>query len=324
MTPEDRIKQLGSADASGPTESEWLEFRSSAHRSLARRRMAAAVGGLGLVVAVVAGAYAVTNQDTGDRPGPDVAATPSVSPTDDPSPDTSPSTDEKPQEHFVQLWYIEKDDTLLLAHWPIEDESPERAAVELLVSFMPGPLGETGVTSAFPDGVELVDLSIENGTANVTLGGNVEDMDQEWAFAQLTYTLTQFPSVQDVVIGLQTPTFTDAGPPKTRKTYEHLLPPIVVESPMDGSEVYRSIELSGIANVFEANVSWRLIDRDGNVFKEGFVTATCGSGCWGTFEDRITLERVPDSSILLQVFQSSAEDGSPMNVVTVPLNVRFN
>jgi hypothetical protein len=329
MTPEDRMKELRS-DAT-PTEAEWLEFRSTAHKSLARRRVAAVAGGLGLVVAIAVGGYAVANMDAGDERGQGIAATPTASATDEPSPDTSPSSDAQP-EQLVQLWYVEEDDTLLLTHWPIEgSESPERAAVETLVSLIPGPLGETGATTAIPEGTEVSDLSISDGTATVTLAGDFPDdtdTQQEFAHAQIVYTLTQFSAIKDVSVSwVSSESGGVSSGAETRKTYEHLLPPIVVESPMDGAEVGRSFELSGIANVFEANVSWRVEDMEGKPLQEGFVTATCGSGCWGTFQDKIFLKDLPSNlpgdGVLLHVFQASAEDGSPMNMVTLPLNVQI-
>ncbi|MGH3651087.1 MAG: Gmad2 immunoglobulin-like domain-containing protein, partial [Acidimicrobiia bacterium] len=39
--------------------------------------------------------------------------------------------------------------------------------------------------------------------------------------------------------------------------------------------------VEGIANVFEATVNIAVLDATGEVVHEEFVTATCGSGCWG-------------------------------------------
>ena len=93
----------------------------------------------------------------------------------------------------------------------------------------------------------------------------------------------------------------------------------MVEEPYAGEVVERTFTMSGLANVFEANVSWRIVDDNDKVIEGGFTTATCGTGCWGTFEEEIRYTGKKNWA-LLQVFQSSAEDGSPMNMVTVPLN----
>lgn len=310
MTPEDRFKQLGSADPSSPSEAEWLEFRAAAHRSLTRRRIAAAVGGVGLVVALVAASIAVANLDTGDERGPGVVGT--------------PETPRDPVDREVPMplnhWYIERDGKLTpFAYFLYRPVSP-RSLLEQTIAIVPGPLGETGVTTAIPGDARLVDVSFEDGTAYVALSGErpTNESDRRMAQAQIVYTATQFPGIEHASLTWNN----EQGQLLTREDFHDLLPPIAVESPADGEEVGRTFTLSGIANVFEATVSWRLTDLDGNPFKEGFVTATCGSGCWGTFEDRISLERVPGDRIILEVFQSSAEDGSPMNMVEIPLNVR--
>ncbi|MBW3595582.1 MAG: GerMN domain-containing protein, partial [Actinobacteria bacterium] len=182
---------------------------------------------------------------------------------------------------------------------------------------------------------ELLGLTIENGTAtvdfneefgNTELGATYDGIQID----QVTWTLTQFPSVKRVryLIEGEVPEDGIGGhgilvdKPMTRKNSEHWLPPIVVEAPLPDQTVGRTFELSGIANVYEATVSWRLTGLDGEPFKRGFVTATCGTGCWGKFKDRISLERVPGEAIILEVFQSSAEDGSQLDLLKIPLNVQ--
>ena len=313
MTPEDRIKDLRS-DAP-PTEAEWLEFRSTAHKSLARRRMAAVAGGLGLVAALVGGGYAMTNMDTGDERGPGIANTP----TEEPSPTSSPSSEETvaPEKEtvYLQQWYIEADDTLLVTHAPFESsDTPARDAMEALIAGVPGPLAETGVSTAIPPGTRLLDLTIDNGTAHVAFES--PHHEQYVANAQVVYTLTQFPTVQKVEISWRPG---NGGPAEKRSDYEDLLPAIVVQSPFDGEIVERTFTMSGLANVFEATVSYRLVDADGITIQEGFTTATCGTGCYGAFEEKITYKGEQNYAIL-QVFESSAEDGSPLHMQEIPLN----
>ena len=326
MTPEDRMKKLRSAHESVPTEDEWLAFRTRAHRSVARRRVAGVLGGAALLLAVVGGAYAVTNGPSDESDGVNVASSPTPSASGEPSPHTSPSSDPDAASAddlvYYQQWYVE--DGLLLVWWePFEEsETPERDAVERLV-FVPGPLQETGVSTALPPDTEILDFQITGNVAHVTLSGAAPDESDpqgRLASAQIVYTLTQFPDIEKVAIGWDSG---DQGgtaeTPATRKDYEETLPPISVEHPRAGETVERTFTMSGIANVYEANVSWRIVDQDGTVIDEGFTTATCGTGCWGTFEEEIEYTGTEDWAEL-QVFQSSAEDGSPMNMVTVPLN----
>lgn len=322
MTPEDRIKRLGSIDESTPTEDEWMEFRFKAHRSVRRRRLAGLASGVALVAVVAVSAYAMTNAPDNDGPGPGIAGSPT--PSEAETPTSSPTTPPEDVESVaLQQWFVE-DEKLALSYGQFEkSQTPATDAMESLLTGVPGPLAESGVETAIPEGVELVDISISDGTASVTLGhdfSSASSTEQLLANGQIVYTLTQFPTVQDVSIMWGEPGGVSTDN-EGRRAYEDLLPAIVVERPYAGETVDRTFTLSGIANVFEANVSWRLVDADGNVLQEGFTTATCGTGCWGTFEEEITYKGDPDYAIL-EVFQSSAEDGSPMNMVEIPLNIR--
>ncbi|HEY6627988.1 MAG TPA: Gmad2 immunoglobulin-like domain-containing protein [Acidimicrobiia bacterium] len=77
--------------------------------------------------------------------------------------------------------------------------------------------------------------------------------------------------------------------------------------------------ISGFANVFEATVSLELVDGDGNVVYEAFTTATCGTGCWGAFSFNIDDFDFEATPVSVRVFWHSAKDGSPSDVVTVPI-----
>ena len=46
----------------------------------------------------------------------------------------------------------------------------------------------------------------------------------------------------------------------------------------------------GSANVFEANVGIQILDENGDVLVETFTTATCGTGCRGTFRTTVPYE----------------------------------
>jgi hypothetical protein len=75
--------------------------------------------------------------------------------------------------------------------------------------------------------------------------------------------------------------------------------------------------VTGFANVFEATVSLEVVDADGNVVLEEFTTATCGTGCWGAFSFSIDYQF--EGTETVRVFWHSAEDGSPSDVVSVPV-----
>ena len=129
------------------------------------------------------------------------------------------------------------------------------------------------------------------------------------ARAQIVYTATQFSNSDSAEIG---------GTRYTRADFEEQTPSVLVESPLSFDEVESPLRVNGTANTFEANFQYELLDADGNVLYGTFVTATSGTGTRGTFF--FTTESFDEITALV-VFESSAEDGSRMNEVEIPLTV---
>ena len=78
--------------------------------------------------------------------------------------------------------------------------------------------------------------------------------------------------------------------------------------------------MSGTSNTFEATLNYELVDADGNVLvPEGFATATCGTGCRGTWETQIEFDAEPGTTGTLYVYELSAKDGSRTNVIEIPV-----
>jgi len=174
-----------------------------------------------------------------------------------------------------------------------------------------GPIGDEQaieLTTALPDGVRP-SVTIEAGSARVS--GAPDDLPRE-ALAQVVYTLTQFPTVESVVVG---------GADYTRAELEDLTPAILVESPLPFEPVTAPLRVTGTANTFEATFEYELTDPDGKIVKRGFTTATSGSGTRGTFDFRIPFEIAQSGLGELIVFERSAADGSRTNLVEIP--VRF-
>ena len=107
--------------------------------------------------------------------------------------------------------------------------------------------------------------------------------------------------------------------PQTREDYEDVTPAILVETPAVGDTVSSPLHLTGTANTFEATFQYTVADWDGKIIAEHFVTATCGTGCRGTFDESIPFEWTGEPRGSLIVFESSAEDGQPIDVVEIPL-----
>jgi hypothetical protein len=96
-------------------------------------------------------------------------------------------------------------------------------------------------------------------------------------------------------------------------------PAIVVETPQPGDEVASPVTIAGTADVFEATVSIRILDEDGGELAAAFTTATCGSGCRGRFSTDLFFFVDQTQNGAIEAFESSAEDGSPINLVSIPV-----
>ena len=131
--------------------------------------------------------------------------------------------------------------------------------------------------------------------------------------AQVVYTLTQFPEVERVEVQERF---------LTRADFEEQTPAILVESPLAFEEVASPLRVTGTANTFEANFEYELTDTDGRIVDESFVTATSGTGTRGTFDFTTDAYTVPFDGVgALIVFERSAEDGSRINLVEIPLRM---
>ncbi len=189
--------------------------------------------------------------------------------------------------------------------WPVardvEGDQVESATLEALFE---GPTADEeealDATTAIAGGGPT--LTIEDGVARFQPAGSYSDE----ALAQIVYTLTQFDTIETVEV--------DQG--YTRADFEEQTPSVLVESPLPFEEVTGPLRVTGTANTFEATFHYELLDSEGNVVDDNFVTATSGTGTRGTFD--FTTADVDDIATLV-VFELSAEDGSRIHEVEIPL-----
>jgi hypothetical protein len=141
--------------------------------------------------------------------------------------------------------------------------------------------------------------------------------EQELALrrAQVVYTLTQYATIRRVRFGPD-------GPVLARRDFDALLPQIVVDAPAIGAAVSSPVTVSGTANVFEATVSVRILDAQGKEIARSFTTATCGTGCRGTYAGTIRYSVASEQRGTIEVYESSAEDGSPLHLVAIPVTLQ--
>ena len=214
-----------------------------------------------------------------------------------------------------------------------ETDEVARAALEQLLL---GPDDEEtagGLGTSIPEGSRLLDVAIADGVATVDLsgafdGGGGGSASMFTRLAQVVFTLTQFPTVDGVrlrIDGQDVETFSAEGivldGPQDRTDYEDQSPAILVESPAFGDTVSSLFRLAGTANTFEANFQWELLAPDGTKLAGDFVTATCGTGCRGTFAEEVAFDPGAADTVTLVVWEPSAEDGSRTKEVRIPLAV---
>jgi germination protein M len=242
-----------------------------------------------------------------------------------PSPDSSDAS-----AVALQVWF-QKGDTLFPVTRVQERTSAVGAAA--LRALLRGPSEQESaldIASSVPGGTKLLGLDISDGLATVDLSNDFQSGGGSSAMlmrlAQVVYTITQFPTVDEVELRLDgeaVDVFSDediiVDEPQSRKDYRQLLAPIVVLAPSIGKEVDSPMVVSGTADVFEATVSMTLLDANGDVIVDEFTTATCGTGCRGDYTTQLRFEIGDRQPGTLQVFESSAEDGRPLHMVAIPV-----
>ena len=333
MRIEDRLDGMMQAAASErrATETEWRDFVGRAHRRLYLRRTAVAASAVAvLAVGVVVSAGALTGDGNDRRPLP---------------PAGSPTETERPERVRVplseqELWFVHDDRLVWSATamgWVVEaevdttDPTAVRAAawLELLLSGPMGPHQEAGDTTAIPEDTRLLGVQRTGSRLDVDLSSeflSAKGRARRLAIAQVVYTGTQFRGIRSVRVSVDGATVASAAPGDIdpsetfeRRNFEDVAPFIVLESPEPGAEISSPLTIQGFANVFEANVSIMLVDRNGDVIAEAFTTATCGNGCWGDFLEEVEFEVDRRQRGRLTVLTYSAEDGSPQNVSSIPV-----
>ena len=99
------------------------------------------------------------------------------------------------------------------------------------------------------------------------------------------------------------------------------VPAIVVTSPRSGDQISSPVRIRGNADVFEATVSIDILDSAGKPIARTFTTATCGTGCRGTFSKAVRFALDTTQPGTVRVYESSAEDGTPINVVNIAVTL---
>jgi germination protein M len=182
------------------------------------------------------------------------------------------------------------------------------AAMEELLGGPTAAEREAGLVSDLPQNTKLQALAIEDGTARVELSNPVDALGA----AQVVQTLLQFETVDRVSL---------EGSERAPDDLEEFLPAILVESPAPGAVVSSPLKARGTANTFEATFQVEIVQTGGKSLAKNFVTATSGNGQRGTFEFELEFVVDRERPGKLLVYENSAEDGSIINKVEIPLTL---
>lgn len=300
-----------------------------------------AIGAFVIVAALVGGVFigrmTANGPESGEPTGEPTSSTlptagadaTSALPASDGS-DETPSEPARPR--TVRLYFVRGEDIGVVSRQIPATKAVATAAVQQLL------LGPTaleqgyGFTSEIPVGTDLRGVTIKNGTATVDLSRDFESgggtLSVSLRLAQLVYTLTQFETVDRVVLymdGEKVGVFSGEGVvldhPLTRADFEEVTPAILVEGPTPGETVTSPVRVWGTANTFEATFMVRLEDPDGATLVERPVMASAGTGTRGTFSVKLPFSTATTGMGTLVVWEASAMDGTPINVVEIPVKI---
>src|SRR5688500_3930700 len=262
---------------------------------------------------------------------PTPTAPPSQSPAGSPAPTarpTPPPTRTPVDTMVIRAYFVLDGDVGVEGLVPTLREVPKttavaRAAMETLLRA--DILADDNLASAIPVGTRLVGLTIRDGIATVDLSREFESgggsASAFYRLGQVTYTLTQFPTVRAVLFQVEGKTVTTFGSegivlegPQARDDFEDLLPSIFVDRPAYGAAIGNPARITGNANVFEASFRIAILDGSDRTLVDEHTMATCGTGCRGTFDVTLpyTVGRAQWGT--LRVFYGSAQDGSPQDI----------
>jgi spore germination protein GerM len=213
-----------------------------------------------------------------------------------------------------------------------ESTATARAAMKALLA---GPsahelAADPRLSTTIPAGTRLLGVSVASGVATVNLSGEFARLGSSFSararLAQVVYTLTQFSTINSVRFELDGEPMTSLAPsitldkPVSRATYRGtMLPDIFVDRPAWGAALLKGGRVNGLANVFEAQFKLAVLDASGKVLVDMPVHATCGSGCWGTFDVTVHYTLSKGQYGTLRVWDPSERDGSPTSVREYPV-----
>jgi hypothetical protein len=172
-----------------------------------------------------------------------------------------------------------------------------------------------------PAGTRVRSVQLDEGTATVDLTGPalrpLTGPERRWPLQALVHTVTQFPTVQRVVV------MVDGRPLGGALTRDPDLPlaPIALVEPVYGALVKGGrLVVRGEASVYEGTVSLRLRDDHDEVMAQSHATAAEGAPGRGPFSGALDFTPPATSHCwTLEAFEVSPEDGQIVYAVELPV-----
>jgi hypothetical protein len=230
----------------------------------------------------------------------------------------------------LQTWFTRQGELFVTERTVPATSSIGTAALDSLLAGPTTTENSAGLSSQIPAGTQLLGLRIGSGTATVNLSPSFTEgatnSTMPLRIAQVVYTLAQFPTVTGVMFEINGQGVTVLGgvpvqSPQTAAMYSGHLPAITVQNPAIGEQVTSPVTVSGTADVFEAVVSVRILDSAGHEIARTFSTASCGTGCRGDYSVPLSYSVAQAEPGTVEVFETSAKDGQPVNVQLIPVTL---
>jgi hypothetical protein len=203
------------------------------------------------------------------------------------------------------------------------------AAIRAVFAGPNPPETAAGVGSAVPTGSRLRGISVSGGTATVDVSRAFaaagDRASVRMRVAQLVYTATQFPAIDHVRLEIAgTVVHSIAGTPvpqpAARPSFYRLLPAILVAQPAIGERIPATATIAGSADVFEAALTVRIVNAKGRLLALEHITASCGTGCRGTYTATLHYQVVRSQPGTVVIFDSGGTTAHP-HVVRVPVRL---
>ena len=308
------------------------------------------VGGAVLATAATITAFALVNSGTNSaEQDPGVTGPPSSTATDSPGTTTpGTSTASAPVYYLGEVSFHQGEGGdmqtafRLYREWheaqtPDGPKSATAEAAAAVQAMIDQPPLDEDYSSAWNQDVEVLSVKHEGGVISVDLTGPLQEASvgsetAELSVQQLIYTVQAAISVVDdsgatdpvqiLVDGQPAGDLwghVDASGPIARANKTGTQSPVWITEPADGATVSMPVTVKGVAQVFEANVSWRIL-KDGTEVDSGFATAGEGAPAFADYS--FDIEGLASGDYVLEVFEASPLDGARTFVDSKTFTVR--